>query len=106
MMPRCFTALRVIDTNGLGIAFVVDSGRRVVGVVTDGDIRHAFVRGINLHDEVGQAMTRSFVHGEAGMSSAQLRARLPGRTQVIPVLDRDGHLVDYASLDALTVGHP
>jgi sialic acid synthase SpsE/sugar phosphate isomerase/epimerase/CBS domain-containing protein len=99
-----FTALRVIDTNGMGIAFVVDSARRVVGVVTDGDIRHAFVRGINLYDEVGQAMTRGFVHGEAGMSSAQLRARLPGRTQVIPVLDPDGHLVDYASLEALTVG--
>jgi CBS domain-containing protein len=44
-------ALRVIDTNRMGIAFVLDSDRRVVGVVTDGDIRHAFVRGINLHDE-------------------------------------------------------
>ena len=29
------------------------------GVVTDGDIRHAFVRGINLHDDVSQAMTAS-----------------------------------------------
>jgi hypothetical protein len=55
---------------------------------------------------VGQAMTRNFVHGEAGMSSAALRARLPGRTQVMPVLDVYGHLVDFASLDALTVGRP
>ena len=41
-----FTALRVIDTNQMGIAFVLDRTRRVIGVVTDGDIRHAFVRGI------------------------------------------------------------
>jgi CBS domain-containing protein len=96
-----FTALLVIDTNRMGIAFVLDNTRRVVGVVTDGDIRHAFVRGINLHDEVTQAMTRNFVHGEADMSPAEVRARLPGRTQVMPVLDDDGRLVDFASLDTL-----
>src|SRR4029077_14243021 len=57
-----FTALVVIDTNRMGLAFVLDNTRRVVGVVTDGDIRHAFVRGISLHDDVTQAMTRNFVH--------------------------------------------
>jgi perosamine synthetase len=101
-----FTALRVIDTNRMGIAFVLDPDRRVVGVVTDGDIRHAFVRGINLHDEIGQAMTRSFVHGTAGMSQAQLRALLPGRTRVMPVLDADGRLVDFASLETFGPDSP
>jgi N-acetylneuraminate synthase len=96
-----FTALRVIDTNRMGIAFVLDANRRVVGVVTDGDIRHAFVRGINLHDDVGQAMTRTFVHGQSGMSPAELRALLPGRTRMMPILDTDGRLVDYASLETL-----
>ena len=97
-----FTALRVIDTNRHGIAFVLDHNRRVVGVVTDGDIRHAFVRGINLHDDVTQAMTRTFVHGEVGMTPAQLRERLPGRTQVMPIVDAAGRLVDYASLETLS----
>jgi CBS domain-containing protein len=96
-----FTALRVIDTNRMGIAFVLDSTRRVVGVLTDGDIRHAFVRGITLHDDVSQVMTRTFVHGEAGMSPAELRARLPGRTRVMPIVDADGRLVDFASLDTI-----
>jgi CBS domain-containing protein len=96
-----FTTLRVIDNNRMGIVFVVDHARRVVGVVTDGDIRHAFVRGINLHDDIGQAMTRTFVRGEVGMSAADLRARLPGRTQVMPIVDADGRLVDFASLDTL-----
>jgi hypothetical protein len=96
-----FTALRVIDTNRMGIAFVLDSDRRVVGVVTDGDIRHAFIRGINLHDQIGQAMTRAFVHGEIGMSPAQLRALLPGRTRVMPILDADRRLVSFVSIDTL-----
>ena len=101
-----FTALRVIDTNRMGIAFVLDDTRHVVGVVTDGDIRHAFVRGINLHDDVGQAMTRTFVHGEAGMSPEELRARLPGRTRMMPILDSEGRLVDYANLDTLGSDKP
>jgi sialic acid synthase SpsE/sugar phosphate isomerase/epimerase/CBS domain-containing protein len=101
-----FTALRVIDTNRMGIAFVQDSSRRVVGVVTDGDIRHAFVRGINLHDEVRQAMTKTFVHGTQGMSPDELRALLPGRTRVMPILDADGRLVDFASIDTLGADQP
>jgi sialic acid synthase SpsE/sugar phosphate isomerase/epimerase/CBS domain-containing protein len=101
-----FTALRVIDTNRMGIAFVQDGNRRVVGVVTDGDIRHAFVRGINLHDEVRQAMTKTFVHGTQGMSPAELRALLPGRTRVMPILDADGRLVDFASIDTLGADKP
>ena len=80
---------------------MLDNDRRVIGVVTDGDIRHAFVRGINLHDEVRQAMTKSFVHGVAGMSPAELRERLPGRTRVMPILDVGGRLVDFASIDTL-----
>lgn len=99
-----FTTLRVIDTNRMGIAFVLDPQRRVAGVVTDGDIRHAFIRGINLHDPVSQAMTRNFVHGEPGMTPADLRARLPGRTRVMPILDADRRLVDFASLDTLGGG--
>ena len=96
-----FAALRVIDANKMGIAFVLDDRRQVVGVVTDGDIRHAFVRGLGLHSPVGDAMTRTFIYGEAGMTPAELRARLPGRTRVMPILDADRHLVDFANLDTL-----
>ena len=101
-----FTALRVIDTNKMGIAFVLDINRRVAGVVTDGDIRHAFVRGLNLQDEVRQAMTRTFVHGKADMSRAELVALLPGRTQVMPVVDDEGRLVDFASLGSFGGDQP
>ena len=85
----------------MGIAFVLDEARSVVGVVTDGDIRHAFVRGLGLHSAVSDAMTRTFVFGVAGMSPDELRARLPGRTRVMPILDAERRLVDFANLDTL-----
>lgn len=92
-----FTALRAIDSNRMGIVFVVDEERRVVGVLTDGDVRHAFVRGFGLHATVSDVMTREFMYGEAGMSPDELLARLPGRTRVMPILDKNRRIVDYAS---------
>jgi sialic acid synthase SpsE/sugar phosphate isomerase/epimerase/CBS domain-containing protein len=99
-----FGALRIIDANRMGIAFVVDAGGRVIGVATDGDIRHAFVRGLGLHAPVVEAMTREFVFGTPEMTRAQLRSRLPGRTRVMPIVDSEGRLVDVANL--WTVGDP
>ncbi|MBI3504324.1 MAG: N-acetylneuraminate synthase family protein [Proteobacteria bacterium] len=92
-----YTALSAIDQNRMGIVFVLDDERRVTGVLTDGDVRHALVRGLGLHANVRDAMTRAFAHGTVGMTRAELEARLPGRTRVMPVLDADRHLVDYAS---------
>jgi N-acetylneuraminate synthase len=93
-----FGALRVIDANRMGIAFVVDGLGRVIGVATDGDIRHAFVRGLGLHSPVTEVMTREFVFGTPEMTRAQLRSRLPGRTRVMPIVDANGRLVDVANL--------
>lgn len=92
-----FSALRAIDTNRMGIVFVMDSERHVVGVLTDGDVRHAFVRGFGLHAAVSDVMTRDFTAGTLGMPPAELEAKLPGRTRVMPILDADHRLVDYAS---------
>jgi sialic acid synthase SpsE/sugar phosphate isomerase/epimerase/CBS domain-containing protein len=99
-----FGALRIIDANRMGIAFVIDAAGRVIGVTTDGDIRHAFVRGLGLHAPVVEAMTREFVFGTPEMTRAQLRSRLPGRTRVMPIVDAEGRLVDVANL--WTVGDP
>src|SRR5688572_13258734 len=90
-------ALQAIDRNRMGIAFVVDEHGTVVGVVTDGDIRHGFVRGSNLHSSIAEVMTRAFVFASVEMTAEEIRALLQGRTRVLPVVDSAGRLVDYAS---------
>ncbi|MDQ6828510.1 MAG: N-acetylneuraminate synthase family protein [Gemmatimonadota bacterium] len=92
-----FAALQTIDANQMGIAFVLDEAGLCVGVVTDGDIRHGFVRGKNLHSAVQEIMTRQFVSARDTMTPAEIAARLPGRTRILPVLDAAGRLVDFAS---------
>lgn len=91
------TALQTIDANKAGISIVVDELKVVLGVVTDGDVRHALARGKSLNSPVSEIMTRNFVFGRDDMSAVELRARLPGRTRIMPVLDAERRLVDYAS---------
>ena len=81
----------------MGIVFVLDDDAQVVGVLTDGDVRHALVRGFGLRAAVSDVMTRQFTYGDTAMSPDTLLARLPGRTRVMPILDEHGRLVDYAS---------
>jgi N-acetylneuraminate synthase len=91
------TTLQTIDANKMGIAFVVDELKVVRGVVTDGDIRHALAQGKPLNSPIVDIMTRNFIFGRTDMSVEELRARLPGRTRIMPIFDSDDRLVDYAS---------
>ena len=39
-------------------------------MLTDGDLRHAFARGLGLHTLVSEVMTREFRHGAVGMTKS------------------------------------
>ena len=51
-------AMTCIDLNARGIALVVDENRKLLGTITDGDIRHAMLSGANLDLPVGQLLER------------------------------------------------
>ena len=53
-------ALQVIDSNARGICFVTKNGK-LVGVVTDGDIRRSLLRKSSLEQPVSEVMNRNFV---------------------------------------------
>lgn len=46
------TAMRAIDNGALGIAFIVNAEGRFVGLVTDGDIRGAVLRGVKIEEPI------------------------------------------------------
>ena len=47
---------RVIDNSSMMIALVVDENRKLLGTVTDGDIRRGLLRGLTLDAPVDQVM--------------------------------------------------
>lgn len=87
-------AMRAINAGGHAIAFVTNAHDKVIGTVTDGDLRRAILGGATLNSRcLEKAMNRSFTSVGPRASRAEvldmMRAR--GITQV-PAMDRGGRL--------------
>lgn len=98
-----------IDRNAQGIALVVDKERRLLGTVTDGDIRRAILAKINLEKPVTELLTRKAgspypqpVTASVGTKRDKILALIQEHSvRHVPLLDGDGHVVDLAMLDEL-----
>jgi nucleotide sugar dehydrogenase len=73
----------------VGIVLITDSRDKLKGVVTDGDIRRALVRGINLDDHVSRIMTRDPITVHKDMSVDEMVAT------VIRKVKESGRIRDY-----------
>ena len=47
--------IRIIDKTALQIAIVLDENKKLFGTVTDGDIRRAILRGLNLKTSIDES---------------------------------------------------
>lgn len=87
-------AMLALDRGSLEIALVVDESRRLVGLMTDGDIRRALLRGCALTDLVADHMRRNFISVAMTAGRAEVIDLMQARyIQQIPVVDGDGRLV-------------
>ncbi len=86
-------AMRMLKASGRGLVCVVDHQRKVVGVLSDGDIRNALLENDNMDDCVAGYMTRDFAYEVEGASKEQVLKLLDGRVKQIPILDSQGQLV-------------
>lgn len=74
----------------------VDDQNRVCGTLTDGDIRRAFLKGVNATARVTEVMGQASKLGREGEASRNetLLNSLMARPQFLPIVNEDGVLVD------------
>ena len=95
-------ALKKIDniTKESKTLFVLDNEKRMVGTITDGDIRRYLVAGGNLTDETKNAMHTDFHfvrEGESNHIKMIHDLRMHDIT-LVPSLDEEGHIVNIYDL--------
>lgn len=90
-------AIENIDRNAQGLCFIVDDDGRLVGVLTDGDVRRALLKGALLDAPVSGVMQTKFVSLPADADHETIQATFNDRTRHIPLVSADGRPVDYAS---------
>jgi dTDP-glucose pyrophosphorylase len=95
-------ALEKIDQAGTRMVLVVDEARRLLGSLSDGDVRRGLLRGLTLADPVSSAMhvgPRTADAGE-GRSAILARMRKLGVYQM-PIVGSDNVVVGMETVDDL-----
>lgn len=94
-------ALMALDGNSHDwqTLFVLDDNERMVGTLTDGDVRRGLIHGAALEDSISKVMHRDFKFIREGEIDAQ-RLKLLRESQIffVPVLDKEGHIVRVCDL--------
>lgn len=95
-------AIHILDSGAMQIVLVVDDDNKLLGTVTDGDIRRGILRGVSLDDPVGKTMNPSPTVARSG-DERQLILAMMQQKQLhhIPVVDEHGTLVGLEILDEI-----
>ena len=103
-----YDVIKTIDATGRQIAVVVDEHDRLLGTVSDGDIRRGILRNVRLEDCVTAVMNREPHRLNAGFNEQDLRAAgdLAGTLRALPVVDGDGRGVRFDLRAKLSDEHP
>jgi perosamine synthetase len=86
-----------INASAYGVALLVDGSKVLRGVITDGDIRRAFLDGAQLDHPGVRYMRTNFVAGRAGASRSDNLAIMSREITHLPIVDDAGKLVDFIS---------
>lgn len=100
--------MECIDRSGKGIVLVLDGSNRLIGTVTDGDLRRAILAGMNVDHSVDKVLANRrtlFSNPRTALAGTSDDALLllmneTGLRQ-IPLVDSEGQVVDVAFLNEL-----
>lgn len=83
------------------VLFVLDEKGRMVGTLTDGDSRRALIAGASVNDDVSKIMHRSFnyMRVEDITDVKELKRQKELKMKLVPVLDKDMHIVEIINLE-------
>ena len=86
--------IRNLDESGLQIALIVSDGRVLAGTVTDGDVRRALLRGLDLKSRIAEVMssTPMVVPPDMGREMV-LNLMRANKIRQLPVVDGDRRVV-------------
>jgi dTDP-glucose pyrophosphorylase len=87
-------AMRSLEKSGIEITLIVDDHDRLVGTLTDGDIRRALLKGATLESVLLPHLQRNFTAVGPKTGRAEVLDLMQSRTiSQIPIVDGEGRLV-------------
>lgn len=100
-------AIKLLDKSGEQILMVVDEKRRLLGTVTDGDIRRGILRSLSLDEPVElimKTMPRTALEGSSKETLLEIMAA--GPVHQIPLVNDNGQVVGLTTIEDLVTLKP
>ena len=96
-------AIKVLHSGGLQIALVVDKKGKLLGTVTDSDIRRALIKHLGMDCLVEEIMNNSPTTALSSDSSDSIMSKMKSRNLLhMPIIDENGILVGLETMRNLT----
>jgi perosamine synthetase len=93
-------AMAVISRGGIATAFIVDEKtRKFQGLITDGDIRRAILKGATLETKIDLVQRPKPTTATTAMAPHEIAKLFGELVRVIPVLDEEDKIADIALYD-------
>jgi len=93
-------ALQIIDTGAMKIALVLDEENRLLGTLSDGDIRRGLLNGLSLDDSIESIIfINPTVCGINDSKEEILKMAVAKKLYCIPIVDENGKLVGIEEVD-------
>jgi len=95
-------ALKIIDGGAMKIALVVDKDEKLIGTLTDGDIRRALLNNLCLDDNIENVMfTTPIVCSIEDTKEKILEVAIEKKIYQVPIVDNNGRLIGIKEVDEL-----
>jgi len=95
-------ALQVIDSGAMKIALVVDEDEKLIGTLTDGDIRRGLLDNLSLDDSIESVIFREpTVCNDKDTKEHILEVAIEKKLYQVPIVDSEGRLVGIEEIDGL-----
>jgi len=96
-------ALAIIDSGAMQIALVVDSEKKLIGTITDGDIRRGLLNGLTLSDSIEPIIFRTPTTCSVTDSKEDIiKLATEKKVYRIPIIDLDGILIGLDEVGKLS----
>lgn len=95
-------AVELIDHSAMQIALVVDEDKKLLGTITDGDLRRAFLNGKTLDAPLTEVMNPNPIVVHQGLGSRAILSIMEANSiHQLPVVDEEGHVIGLEIIDEL-----
>lgn len=93
--------LILINENGEGAAFVVDSNNKYLGIITDGDIRRAILSGFDENTYIREIYNSNSIYLPVKSNIKKIQEKISSSIRIIPLLNDKREVVDFSTIDSI-----